>query len=115
MTLILACLRKVIYLNNVLKQEGKWDFNLAKPIRRLNSLTLGIVGFGKIGRALARKAKSFESCRILAYDPYISINIKEEYNEVRMVDITELLREADIISTHVSLNEKTRHFFIKKY
>jgi len=110
-TLILTCLRKVVFLNNALKQDGKWDFNLAKPIRRLSSLTLGIVGFGKIGRSLAKKAKGFEFRSILAYDPYVSINAKEEYNEVKMVDITELLKKADIISIHVPLNEKTRHFF----
>lgn len=73
--------------------------------RTLHGKTVGILGTGKIGVAMARIMKGF-GCRILAYDPYQSEAFKE-YGEYH--DLDAVLPECDIISLHCPLMESTRH------
>src|SRR5947199_5418131 len=58
MALLLACARKVALYDRVVR-AGRWEIALGKPIFRLSGRTLGIVGFGNIGRQVAMRAKSF--------------------------------------------------------
>lgn len=69
--------------------------------------TLGIIGFGRIGRAVAVRAKGFDM-RILAYDPYVK---EDEFRScgVEPVDLKTLLRESDFVSIHVRLTKETEH------
>jgi len=69
--------------------------------------TLGIIGFGRIGKEVAKRAESFGMI-ILVSDPYIT-NSKH-----KMVKLQNLLKQSDIISLHVPLNEKTRCLLDKK-
>lgn len=112
MALILDCTRKIVFLNNALKR-GQWDFKLAQPIRRISMLTLAIAGFGKIAGALAEKARGFGLRRILAHDPYVSPEAGKQFG-VEMVDMTEFLEEADILSIHLPLTKETKHMFGEK-
>ena len=68
--------------------------------------TLGIVGLGKIGKAVARRAVGFEM-RVLATDPYLT---EEQAAEVgaRLVGLPELLHRSDIITVHTPLTPQTR-------
>ncbi len=68
--------------------------------------TLGIVGFGRIGRAVARRAAGF-GMRILYYDPASAA--PEPGLDATPVDLDTLLRESDFVSIHTPLNEQTRH------
>ncbi|MEZ0397233.1 MAG: D-glycerate dehydrogenase [Anaerolineales bacterium] len=68
--------------------------------------TLGIVGFGRIGRAVARRAAGF-GMRILYYDPAPAA--PEPGLEAAPADLDTLLRESDFVSIHTPLNEQTRH------
>ncbi len=68
--------------------------------------TLGIVGLGNIGRAVARRARGFDM-RILATDPYPDSKFVKEFG-VEIVSLEKLLRESDFISLHVRLNDETR-------
>ena len=110
MTMVLASLRKLVLLSNSVK-AGKWDFKIAKPIHRTCSLTLGIAGFGRIPKMVAKKAAAF-SFRILAYDPYVDAKVMSEFG-VKKTDFDTLLRESDVISIHVPLTKETRHLFNK--
>jgi len=65
--------------------------------------TLGIVGFGRIGQAVAKRAQGFDM-RVIFYDP----TSQSAYN-AQPVDLETLLRESDFVSIHVPLTEKTRH------
>ena len=69
--------------------------------------TVGLIGFGHIGRAVARRLVGF-SCRILVYDPYITAD-KVEGTGVELVDMETLLKESDIVSLHAPLTEGTRN------
>jgi len=71
--------------------------------------TLGLVGFGRIGRAVAKRARGFDM-RVLYYDPLV---IADDPFAVEIgaqaVDLDTLLRESDFVSLHTTLNEETRH------
>ncbi|WDV49923.1 C-terminal binding protein [Streptomyces coeruleorubidus] len=84
-------------------RAGRWDPASAR-LRRLSTLTCGIVGFGRIGRATARKLGAF-GCRILAHDPHAP----KDTPEVEMVGLEELLRGSDAVILHVPLTPGTHH------
>lgn len=67
--------------------------------------TLGIIGFGRIGRLVAARAQAF-GMEVLAYDPYISEEIGREHN-VTLVDLEDLLPQADYITLHTALVPET--------
>ena len=72
---------------------------------RLRGKTLGIVGFGRIGRAVCAKALAF-GLEVLATDPYLSDDTAKEHG-ARMVDMQSLLRESDFVTLHSPLTPET--------
>jgi len=109
LTLILALLKKVVIAHNALV-EGRWlQWGLRTETRDLEGKTLGLIGFGRTGRATARRARGFD-VRLLAHDPYITLTIEEraEYG-VELIERDRLLRTADVVSCHVPLTGETRH------
>jgi len=110
-TLILASLRKIQLLSNSVK-KGIWDYNISKPIHRPSKLTIGIVGFGRISREIARKVKIF-GFNLVAYDPFVSEDIMKQY-ESDKVDFDNLLKISDIITIHTPLLKSTYHLFNKE-
>ncbi len=70
--------------------------------------TLGLVGFGAIGRCVARRASGF-SMRVLAYDPYLK-DVGEEFRgRVELCSLDDVIARSDILSIHVPLNNETRY------
>jgi glyoxylate reductase len=69
--------------------------------------TLGIIGFGRIGQAVARRAVGFDM-RILAYDPYARAEIDRDAH-VEWCELDDLVAQSDFITLHALLNEQTRH------
>lgn len=78
-----------------------------EDIFELHDKTLGIIGLGRIGSELAKKALPLFK-EIIAADPYKSQKYCNRFS-VRKVDLTELLQTSDIISLHCNLTEETRH------
>ncbi|MBM7556864.1 ribose 5-phosphate isomerase B [Halanaerobacter jeridensis] len=111
LSLLLACARKTVLLNNDVK-SGNWDFSIAKPIYRLRDRTLGIVGFGKIPRKLADKATAL-GLELLVHDPFVEKEVTEKY-DVELVELDKLMKKSDFISIHVPLNENTKHMISTK-
>ena len=74
----------------------------------ISGATLGIVGFGRIGRGVARRARGF-GMRVLYYDEMPATPDVEAELEVTRADLETLLSEADFVSIHVPLTETTRH------
>lgn len=89
-------------------RAGRWSPASAK-LRRLAALTCGIVGFGRIGRATARKLAAF-GCRLLAHDPYPAAPVPG----VESVDLESLLSRSDIVIVHAPLTDGTRHLINKR-
>jgi D-3-phosphoglycerate dehydrogenase / 2-oxoglutarate reductase len=106
LSLILAHARRIPGLLRAV-EAGGWDGRAAGQIRRLRGQTLGILGFGRIGQAVAAKAAAL-GVRILAHDPYVA---KERMAElgVEPVGFEELMVRADFITLHMPLTPETRH------
>ena len=77
-------------------REGKWEKKAFKGIE-LSGKTLGVIGIGRIGQAVARRALCL-GMRVIAFDKFVK---ESPLPEVRMVPLEELLREADFITLHV--------------
>jgi lactate dehydrogenase-like 2-hydroxyacid dehydrogenase len=105
--LLLAAGRRVVEAEKFLR-AGKWKTWDPSGLLGVDfaGRTLGIVGFGRIGRAVARRATGFDM-RILCYDPGVS---DEDSNPPLVsTDLKTLLRESDFVSLHVPLTPETRH------
>jgi len=104
--LLLCAARKILFLDRKVRQ-GIWDYREARPIYRIEGSTLGLVGFGSIGKMLARKVKGLEM-KVIAYDPYRK-GEEFEREKVKRASLEELLQRSDYVSIHVPLNEETHH------
>jgi D-3-phosphoglycerate dehydrogenase len=99
LALILACARKVGYADRRVR-AGEWPgYAELGPMFRLRGRTLGLFGYGRIGRRVAEKGAAL-GMRVLAHDPYVA-----EASATR----DELFREADVVSIHTPLTPETRH------
>lgn len=87
---------------------GQWRWQSAAPLHRLRGQVMGIVSFGKIGQAIAARARGF-GVRIVAYDPYMSPETATAHG-VRQVDKAELLALSDVLMMQVPMTAETRHF-----
>jgi D-3-phosphoglycerate dehydrogenase len=106
MALLLAVARRLLPLHRDIV-AGRWRSEQAGGMARVHGETLGIVGFGNIGRAVGRKAQAF-GMRVLANDPYCDRKAAEGMG-VRLVSLDELLAEADYVSLNTPLTPETRH------
>ncbi len=84
-------------------KEGKWTKKQLKGVE-LNGKTLGIIGLGRIGREVAKRALAL-GMRVIAYDPFV----KETDLDVKLVELDDLLSNADYITVHVPLIPETKH------
>lgn len=90
-----------------------WSLEPLGKIRRLSTQTVGIVGFGRIGKCFARMVVPL-GARVIAYDPYISVESSDMVQGVNLVDKDTLLRESDYISFHAPLSKDTKDSVGKK-
>ena len=104
LALMLACMRGIAKRDRLIRQ-GLW--NIQGVGFRMKGKTLGLLGFGRIAQALARKCSGLGLEKILVYDPYLS---KEACREkgVKKAELSEVLAEADILSLHMPVTEETR-------
>jgi len=103
LALLLALARSVPQLNAAI-HAGRWEKGGAAGIE-LRGKTLGLVGLGRVGSEVARRALALEM-RVLAHDPYISENVAREA-DVELVPLPELLARSDFISLHAALSAAT--------
>ena len=99
--------RKIALFDRSVKEIGWGSQPLTMRMMRLRGKTIGIVGFGRIGRAVAAKAQAF-GLNVLASDPIVSKEAVEAAGG-RLVDLQTLLSEADFVSLHTPLTESTRN------
>ncbi len=115
MSLLLSLTRR-LYDAISATREGAWADKpgamgtFTPTMRRLSGHTMGIVGFGNIGRAFATRIRGFGVSRILAYDPYVNQLAADLYG-VSLVDFETLLGESDFITIHCSATDETTGLF----
>jgi D-3-phosphoglycerate dehydrogenase len=108
MALLLAAHRH-LYEMRALMRAGRWSdaHPYLRHFPRLYGQTLGLLAFGNVARAVARRAMAF-GLRVIAYDPYVSENELTSVG-VEPVGLLELLQRADFVSNHSPLNPATHH------
>lgn len=88
------------------------DFSLDEMIgRELRSLTVGIVGAGKIGKTVMQNLSGF-GCKILCYDPFVDPSSLPANAE--SADLTELLQNSDVVSLHIPYTKENRHLLSRE-
>jgi D-3-phosphoglycerate dehydrogenase / 2-oxoglutarate reductase len=107
LALLLTLARHIATADGAVK-AGAWDVVSHVGIRRLRGQTLGLLGFGKIARALASKVRPL-GMKVLVYDPYLQAELIAR-NRAEAVSLDKLLAKADAISIHVPLSQETRSF-----
>jgi glyoxylate reductase len=109
--LLIAAARRVVE-GHQYTLAGKWK--TWEPLGHLGQdlagKTLGIVGMGRIGHAMAKRCHAGWDMKILYYDVYRSERAEKDF-AAKQVEFDTLLAESDFISVHTDLNEKTRHMF----
>ena len=109
-TLLMAAARRVTEAERFLRagRWKQWEIDLFSG-HDIHHHTLGILGLGRIGRGVARRARGFDM-RVLYHDVERVSADEERELGIEFVDKETLLRNADFVSIHVPLNEQTRHY-----
>jgi D-3-phosphoglycerate dehydrogenase len=106
MALLLALLRGVVFLDRSVG-DGRWDDHAAGPLKRISDIRLGIVGFGRIGRAVAKRSLAL-GMQTLATDPLVPAAALKAAG-VKALGLDELLRTASAVTLHLPYTEESRH------
>lgn len=108
LTLILATMKRVP-IHDMTVRDGKW---VRYSTRELTFKTIGIVGFGRIGRRLAELLRGFD-VKLIAYDPMMNLQ-EAALRNVTPVSFEELLRQSDVVTLHLPLTDDTYHIIDEK-
>lgn len=104
LALLFACARRLALYDRAVRGEN-WNSKVGMPLYRINGKTLGIVGFGQIGRRVAAKAQAL-GLRVLACSPHLTPNEAQQAG-CRAVVMDELLKESDFVSLHLPLTSQS--------
>jgi D-3-phosphoglycerate dehydrogenase len=102
--MLLALLRNLAGHDREVR-SGRWNYRLGGPLRRPNSLTLGVVGLGRIGRMTAERAAPWFGA-VVGYDPYLPDAAWP--GDVERLDLPELFSRSSAVTLHLPLTDTTR-------
>src|SRR5205814_3000215 len=105
-SLLLCAARKIPQADALLRAK-KWDRKNLEGVELFNK-TLGVIGMGRIGSEVSRRAIAF-GMRVMAFDPYLSARRARSLQVELVEELDELLDAADFISLHTPLTAETRH------
>jgi phosphoglycerate dehydrogenase-like enzyme len=88
-------------------RAGQWDWRVVGKVRRLRGLRLGIIGAGRIGTAVAARARAF-GMHVVFYDPFVPSGIEKSLSVERAESLQELLRSCAAVSLHVPSSQQTQ-------
>lgn len=106
--LIMALGCRIVQANDRTR-VGDWSWRTRMTRNELMGQTLGLVGFGRIGRLVAGKATGGLGMKVLAYDPYVPSELPEGVGITQ--DLSRLLKEADFVSVHMPSTPQTKNMF----
>jgi D-3-phosphoglycerate dehydrogenase len=104
--LILALAKRTVPYDKATR-ENRWAIRDSFGGTELSGKTLLLLGFGRIGREVARRAKAFDM-QVMAYDPYVTAQQAEALGVRHAPDLKKALPQADFVSVHLPLTEETR-------
>lgn len=107
LTLMLAVLRRAVRADSIVRQGG-WGIAELGPIHRLRGLTVGLVGYGRIGQAVHRRLSPF-GFRVRVFDPLIDQSQRAEVGAAVSTALPTLLEQSDVVSLHLPLNNETQN------
>ena len=109
LAMALSLARGVHQLNSRLRRnEGAWRYTQAAPLQRLRGSVFGIVGLGRIGTAVARRAKAI-GMDVVFHDPYKPVGYDKALGIRQAASLQELLRQSTIVTLHCPLTDETQH------
>jgi D-3-phosphoglycerate dehydrogenase / 2-oxoglutarate reductase len=104
---LLLCVARKIPQADASVRDKQWDRKNLEGVELYNK-TLGVIGMGRIGSELSRRAIAF-GMRVIAYDPYLSITRARSLQVELLDELDDLLAASDFISVHTQLTAETRH------
>lgn len=118
-SLLLNLSRHISGYDNIMKNNGMflpkmWNYKFFLDQKRLSASSIGIIGLGRIGTAVARRAKSF-GMNVFFYDPYKEDGYDKSLEINRVHTLTEIAKKCNIITLHASLNKSTKHMLDEKF
>ena len=108
MLLMLALCRRLLEYHEQVQTDHLWQWDSLSGLRSLADMTLGLVGLGNIGRAVARRASGF-GMTVIAHEPYADISPASGLG-VMICDLNEIFERSDIISLHCGLSAENERF-----
>lgn len=111
--LLLAVNRKIVYCHQM-ATSGRWSQTIAGmgSVPKISGKTLGLVAFGNIARAVARRAQGF-NLKVLAYDPFVEPEVMEQHG-VEPASLERVFQESDFVSAHAPHSAATHHLIGKR-
>ncbi len=110
MALMMSLARNIVWADASLK-KGEWKRSKFTGFE-LNGKTLGIVGIGRVGGEVAKRARSFQM-KLVGFDPYIPPEVAVKLG-VRLMPLEQVIEEADVITVHAALTPTTHHLISKE-
>lgn len=102
LALLLAMTRRLLAYHEQVQTHRDWRWNEVRDVQRLAGRTMGLIGFGRIGQAVCRRARAF-GLEVLVSDPRIDEQTARRH-EARLCDVEELLAASHIVSLHCNLH-----------
>ena len=90
-------------------KAGRWPKGFPGPAYELGGRTVGVIGFGYVGRHLAKRLSGF-GVRLLVYDPYVDAPTIASYGGEKVAQLERIFREGDFVTLHARLTDETRRF-----
>ncbi len=109
---LLFSLSRNITESNISLRNGKWERKEFTG-SQIAGKTLGVVGMGRVGRLVAKRAAAMEM-KVIGFDPFLSQEIASEYHTHMLKNLTDLIKQSDYITIHVPLNSETKDLITKK-
>ncbi len=107
--LMLALAKGVLVADRELREKNNYAARFSVASTELGGKTLGLIGLGKIGKAVAKICKTGFDMRVIAYDPYINKEAAEALGVTLVDDIDDIIEQADVISLHAPATEENHH------
>ncbi|MFZ5823350.1 MAG: hydroxyacid dehydrogenase [Bacillota bacterium] len=107
-TAMASLAKRVVYVDQATR-AGRWQVRDEYRTVDLDGKVLGLVGVGRIGTQVARKARGAFNMNVIAYDPFITPEVAKEDSIALCADMDQVFREADVVSLHIPLTPQTRN------